>query len=179
MTYRRQLWEFALDNYGYVTTQDARDLGVPPGELAKLAARSGLRSVSYGIYRFDDAPYSSRDQYFEAVLRVGAGAYLTRDAVLAMHDLALVNPRGIRVGLPRRTEARLPGWIEVVREQIPEQDLTNYERIPSVTVARALVDCRGIVMRERLLEALDDAVRQGLVRRRDRDRVESAINERP
>ena len=179
MSYRRSLWDFALDNHGYVTTRDARHLGIPPGELAKLAARSGLSNVSYGVYRFDDAPHSPNDQFYEAALRVGEGAHLTRDAVLALHDLALVNPRRIRVGLARRTEAQLPDWIEVVREAVPAEDLTTYERIPSTTVARALIDCRGIVMRERLLEALDDSVRRGLVRRRDRSRVEDAIKETP
>lgn len=177
MTYRHVLYGFALDNHGYVTTGDARELGVPPGELSKLAARSGLTNVGYGLYRFDEAPGSPHDQYHEAVLRVGEGAHLTRDAVLALHDLALVNPRRIRVGLPRRTEAQLPAWIEVVREDIPTEDLTSYDRIPSTTVARALIDCQGMVMRDRLLEALDDAVRRGLVRRRDRGRVESAIKD--
>jgi len=177
MTYRHLLWDFALDNYGYVTTHDARDLGVPTGELAKMAARGGLSNVSYGIYRFDDAPHSPHGEYHEAVLRVGEGAHLTRDAVLALHDLALVNPRRIRVGLSRRTEAQLPDWIQVIREDIPVEDRTTYERIPSTTVARALIDCREIVMQERLLEALDDATRRGLVRRRDRAAVEAAIKE--
>lgn len=177
MTYRGQLWDFALDNHGYVTTRDAQSLGVPPGELAKLAARTGLTSISYGVYRFDDAPHSPHDEFYEAVLRVGEGAHLTRDAVLAMHGLALVNPQRIRVGLPRRTEARLPDWIEVVREDVPDEDLTTYGRIPSTTVARALIDCRGIVMRERLIDALDDAVARGLVRRRDRGRVDVALLE--
>lgn len=178
MTYRNVLWEFALDNHGYVTTRDARELGVPQVELAKLAARVKLVNVSYGVYRFEDAPSSPWDQYHEAVLRVGEGAYLTRDAVLSLHDLALVNPRRIRVGLPRRNRSKLPGWIEVVREDIPAAELTTYDRIPSVTVARALIDCREIVMTDRLLEALDDAINRGLVRHRDRSRVEAALEER-
>jgi hypothetical protein len=39
-TYRRRLRERALDQYGYVTTGDATDLGVPPVELRKLAGRT-------------------------------------------------------------------------------------------------------------------------------------------
>jgi hypothetical protein len=96
-----------------------------------MAARGGLSNVGYGIYRFDDAPHSPHDEYHAAVLRVGEGAHLTRDAVLALHDLALVDPRRIRVGLPRRTEAQLPDWLQVVREDDPVEDLTTYDRIPS------------------------------------------------
>lgn len=175
--YRKALWDFALDNHGFVTTDDADQLGVPAVELRKIAARGGLSHAAYGVYRFDDAPPSPYDEYHEAVLRAGEGAHLTMDAVLAMHELALVNPRRIRVGLARRSKATLPDWVEVVRQDVPVEDLTTYQRIPSATVARALIDCLGIVMRGRLLEALNDATRRGLVRRRDRAAVERAIKE--
>lgn len=175
--YRRDLWQFALGNYGYVTTADAASLGVPAVELRKLAARGGLHRVAYGIYRFDDVPSTPADQFFEAVLRVGEGAHLTRDAVLALHDLAQVNPGRIRVGLPRRTKTQLPAWIEVVPERLPPDDLTVYEGIPSATLARAIIDCRETVMRDRLSEAVDDALRRGLLGRRDRRRIEDALKE--
>lgn len=175
--YRRQLWEHALGNYGFVTTEDAEELGVPAVELRKLAARGGLAHVAYGIYRFDDAPADPNAQMFEAVLRVGPDAHLTGDAVLALHDLALVNPRRIRVGLPRRTRAKLPAWIEVIRQDLPPEDLTVYEGIPSTTVARALIDARGAVIHERLYAALEDATRRGLVTRRERRRAAVALGE--
>lgn len=175
--YRRQLWEHALGNYGFVTTEDAGELGVPAVELRKLAARGGLAQIAYGIYRFDDVPADPNAQMFEAVLRVGPGAHLTGDAVLALHDLALVNPRRIRVGLPRRTRAKLPTWIEVVRQDLSPDDLTVYEGIPSATVARALIDARGAVMGERLRLALEEATRRGLITRRERRRLEAALGE--
>ncbi len=36
-TYRDVVHEIAADNYGYVTTRDAEDAGVPKIELVKLA----------------------------------------------------------------------------------------------------------------------------------------------
>lgn len=164
-TYRRRLLEFALDRYGYVTTEDAAALEVPPIELRKLAARGGVTNIAYGLYRFDDVPRTDRDAYMEAVLRVGPDAYLTHDAVLDLHGLGLVNPRRLRVGTPRRVRAAMPENIEVIQRQLPAADLTVYEGIPSATVARALVDCRGLVMADRLIEAAEAAVRAGLVRR--------------
>ena len=166
-TYRRRLRESALDNYGYVTTRTAKQLGVPSGEMAKLSARGGLTNVAYGLYRFDDIPPTRLDQYLEAVLRVGPGAHLTGDAVLALHDLGLVNPRRLRVGTPRRTRPRLPDFIEVVHEDLPTSDITTYEGIPSATVGRALRDSRGIVMRDRLVDAAETAAREGLLGRRE------------
>lgn len=170
-TYRRRLYDRALDRYGYVTTQDAESIGVPPVELRKIAARGGLEHVAYGVYRFDDVPRTGRDQYMEAVLRVGPDAYLTQDAVLALHDLGLVNPRRIRVGTPRRARGQLPDHIEVIQERLDRADLTAYEGIPSATIGRALLDCRGIVMDERLVDAAREAARQGLLRKSEVARV--------
>ena len=174
-TYRRRLHERALDQYGYVTTGDAGDLSVPPVEMRKLAGRGGLQHVAYGLYRFDDIPFSGRDQYMEAVLRVGRDAYLTHDAVLGMHDLGLVNPRRIRVGTPHRVRSRIPEHIQVVQQRLESTDLTVYEGIPSATVARALLDCRGIVMPDRLVDAGREAAARGLLRRSEASRVMATL----
>ncbi len=174
-TYRRRLAAHAADQYGYVTTRDAAELEIPPVELPKLAATGGLSHVAYGLWRFDDQPRTGRDQFMEAVLRVGPGAYLTHDAVLAFHELAQVNPRLIRVGTPHRVRARMPEFIEIVRQEIAPADLTVYEGVPSATVARAFIDCRDIIMRDRLLDAVVTAKRTGLLRTREAQRVFDAI----
>lgn len=162
-TYRQRAWELAIGQYGYVTTADAHELGIPVIELGKLSARGQIRHVAYGLYRFDDLPPTRYDTFFEAVARVGRDAHLTGDAVLALHNLALVNPRQIRVGVARRVRAELPGWIEVVREEVAPEDLTRYELIPSTTVAHAIRACQGTVMSDRLLTAIGDARREGLI----------------
>lgn len=174
-TYRRRLRERALDQYGYVTTADAAELHVPSVEVRKLASRGGLRHLAYGLYRFDDVPPTDRDEYMEAVLRVGRDAYLTHDAVLAFHALGLVNPRRIRVGTPHRVRSRIPAQIEVVQQHLAKADLTIYEGIPSATVARALLDCRGIVMSDRLVDAAREATHRGLLRRSEASHVMAAM----
>ena len=174
-TYRRRLRERALDQYGYVTTRDADEIGVPPGELRKLSSRGGLEHVGYGLYRFDDIPRTGRDQFMEAVLRVGPDAYLEGDAVLALHDFAVVNPRRIRVATPRRDRRKHPDFLTVERRNVPADDRTAYEGIPATTIARALLDCRGVIMDERLVAAAKDAARAGLMRRREAERVLSDL----
>ncbi len=101
----------------------------------------------------------------EAVLRCGPDAHLTRDAVLALHGLALVSPRRIRVGSPQPSPSHPPrldrGDPRAGRARRPD----SYEGIPSTTVRRALLDCRDIVMIDRLVEATEEAGRRGLVLR--------------
>ena len=82
--YRDVVREIALDQYGYVTTKQAAEAGVPAVELPKLAARGGLENVAYGLYRLPDAPASAFDQFAEALLRAGEGSYLHGESVLAL-----------------------------------------------------------------------------------------------
>lgn len=166
-TYRRRLRQRALGQYGFVTTRDAQELGVPAAELPNLKRRGGIERISHGVYRFDDIPRTAKDQFMEAVLCAGPDAYLTGDAVLAFHDLAHVNPRRIRVATPHRHRRSLPDFIEVLPGTVDGAERTRYEGIPATTVARALRDCQGVVMPDRLADAAKEAARIGLLRRNE------------
>lgn len=167
MTYRELLRDVAREQYGLVTTGDADEVGVPAVELRKLTARGALAHRGHGVYRYLDTPTTERDQFAEAVLLVGRDAYLTHDAVLALNGLALVNPRQIRVGTPHRVRTALPRFVQVVHRRLPEDLITQYEGIRATTVAQALVDCRGLVMPERLVQAANEARREGLLTQRE------------
>jgi predicted transcriptional regulator of viral defense system len=170
-TYRRQLHERALEQYGYVTTRDAKHLGVPASAVRQIAARGGLTRRAQGVYRFDDVRTTGNDEFMEAVLAAGEGAHLVGDAVLALHGLADVNPPRIRVGTARRARRKVPRTIQVVRKQDRPEDVTVYEGIPATTLARAIRDARGVVMSERLVAAAKEAAARGLLRRREADEV--------
>lgn len=168
MTYRQVLRELALDNYGFVTTRQATEAGVPAVILRQIAARGGLVHLAHGVYRFpaNEIRPTAFDGFAEAVARVGPDAYLTHDAVLALHGLGLVNPHRIRVGTPRRVRADVGRSVQVLhRPGLSADALTEYEGIPSATVAQALADCArdGLVMPERLADARRDARRRGLI----------------
>lgn len=179
-TYRRRLWELALDQYGYVTTADAADLGIPPVELRKLARRGTLDNMARGLYRFPDAPMTSRDAFMEAVLWVGQDAALSHDAVLALHGLAAANPPTLRVVTPHRVRKSRPRRdVTIIHDRVPAAELTAYFRIPSTTVARALLDCRGLIMTARLLDAADESVRQGLLLTREHEELVEALRDAP
>lgn len=168
--YRDIVREIALDQYGFVTTKQAADAGVPAVELPKLAARGGLENVAYGIYRVPDAPASAFDQFAEALLRAGEGSYLHGDSVLALFGLADVNPRRIRVAVRKRTRPKLPPFIELT---LVKGDVvtTQYEGLESQRVADAILECRGRIERGRLLDAAEEARREGLMTTKEWQRV--------
>lgn len=160
--YRDIVREIALDHYGYVTTRDAVAAGVPAVELPKLAARGGLENVAYGLYRMPDVPPTRYDQFAEALLRAGEGAYLHGESVLALFGLADVNPRQIKVAVRRRARPKLPAFVELTQVR-SDVRTTFYEGLESQPVADALLECRGRIETERLLDATKQARAEGLL----------------
>lgn len=163
MKYRDIVREIARDQYGYVTTKQAAEAGVPAVELPKLAARGGLENVAYGLYRLTDGPAGHLVQFAEALMRAGEGSYLHGDSVLALFGLADVNPRRIRVAVARRTRPKLPPVIELTLVKKDDVTTTLYEGLRSQRVADAILECRGRIERSRLMDAAEEARREGLM----------------
>jgi predicted transcriptional regulator of viral defense system len=153
----------AFDTHGVVTTAAAAELGVPAVELRKLARRGALQHVGYGVYRMTEVPPTPLTEYAEAVAMLGPDAVVADDAALALHGLAQVNPRKIRVALGHRTRAQLPPTIEVVRRVLAPADVTDIDGVPVMTVAAALRACRGRLMAERLRQGAREALERRLI----------------
>ena len=127
--YRDLVHEIALDNHGYVTTRAAVEAGVPAVELPKLAARGGMENVAYGLYRVSTVPCSEIDQFAEALLRAGEGAYLYGESVLALLGLADVNPRRITVAVQlHAVAAQLQAFRQARCRAAPHQQADSLDR---------------------------------------------------
>lgn len=174
LTYRDIVREIALDNYGFVTTNAAADAGVPAVEMPKLAARGGLEHIAYGLYRVRDVPPTAFDQFAEALLRAGHGAYLRGESVLALFGLADVNPRQITIAVRRRTRRTLPSSIDLTLVKDDVRTI-QYEGLESQLVADAILDCRGRVEDVRLRDAAGEARKLGLLTTAEWQRVRRAF----
>lgn len=172
--YRDIVREIAADQYGYVTTRDAVEAGVPAVELPKLAARGGLENVAYGLYRVPGTPTTEYDQFAEALLRAGDGAFLHGESVLALFRLADVNPRRVQIGVRRRTRTKVPPYVELTLMK-GDTKTTHYEGLASQTVSDALVACRGHVETERLMDAAKEARKAGLLTTTEWQRVRKEL----
>jgi hypothetical protein len=162
MTHFDYVYELAADNYGLVTFAQAQAVGVTSVELRRFVTTGRLERLGHGVYklvRYIPTPY---DQYAEAVALVGPGSYIHGESVLALHNLAMVNPLRTTVTATRRTRKKLPNWIQVVGMDSSDEVLT-YEGIPCQSVAGALRFCRNHLMRHRLKDAVRTAIHQGLI----------------
>ncbi|MDR1295598.1 MAG: type IV toxin-antitoxin system AbiEi family antitoxin domain-containing protein [Bifidobacteriaceae bacterium] len=169
VTVREALWDIAVEQYGYVTTRNAHDLGIPTVELGKLAARGRLQRVSQGLYRFAEWPVSANDALMEAVLWTrDPRAALSHDTALEAYDLSDINPDKIHVTIPvrektlRRRDMRAS--LVVHYENLADDQIGWWESIPAVTVATAIDQCIASQVRPDLvLQAIDAARRQGRI----------------
>ncbi|GAA0314578.1 type IV toxin-antitoxin system AbiEi family antitoxin domain-containing protein [Kineococcus aurantiacus] len=163
MSYRETLRWRAFDTHGVITIADAERLGVPAVELRKLAHRGALERLGHGIYRMSEVPPTPLSEYAEAVALAGPHAVIADDAVLALQDLALVNPRHITVATPDRIRATLPPTVRLVRRQLDPDEVTDLDGVPAMTIPAAIRACRGHVMTERLTQAVHDARERRLI----------------
>ncbi len=51
MTSYEKIYDRAADNYGYITTRESSELGVPKSEMSALVKRNRLVHKGYGVYR--------------------------------------------------------------------------------------------------------------------------------
>lgn len=159
-----KIYEAAAERYGLITVEDATRLGIHRKQLLLWESIGRLERCGRGVYRLNHHVPTPYDHYATAITLVGEGAIIYGDGVLAMHNLGLVNPRQITVAVDRRVRKSLPEWIRLVKkdESVKEE---VYEGIARQTVADAIRTCKTTVMKERLMEAIEDAERQGLIGR--------------
>ena len=156
------IYEIAADNYGLITSGEARTIGVSDKEMSRLASDGRLMRLGHGLYRIKHYSPTPNDPYAEAVALVGPDAYLFGESVIAMHRLAPTNPARITVATPRRVRKKLSSSIRIVQRKEKDSP-TQYEGISSQSIPDAILASRGTIMIDRLKDAVRNARRNGLI----------------
>jgi predicted transcriptional regulator of viral defense system len=165
-----QLAERAAEAFGYLTGQDARDLGVPLGTLNALSRRGQLVRVSHGIYRMPLIPPSRLDQYMLATLWPDGRGRISHESALELYGISDVNPAKIHVTVPAgyRTHRQVPALYVLHREDLTDRDRGSFEGIPVVSAAKAIRQLHEQHLRPSLLaQAIEQGLRDGWLRRRE------------
>lgn len=177
-----QLWEVALDQHGFVTTADARRLGINVVELGKLAWRKQLGRISYGIYRFEQLPATRFDPYMLATLWAGGRGVLSHDTALELHELSDINPAKIHLTVPMGYRPRRQGGdlYEVHHADLDPGQIRRFEGVPIVTPAAAIGQTiRSGIPTHLIRQALGAAHRGGLVTKKQHSDLTRQLDDRP
>ncbi len=167
MTLYDRVLERALEQHGYVTTRDARDLGIDPTQLRQLAARGRLDHVARGVYRASVIPRSEHDDLAEAVAWTLGRGVISHESALALHGLAEVNPSRVHLSVPRENYPRAAGGdlYRLHRRDLDAANVTESDGIAVTSVEQTVCDCisEGTDPYQ-LRMAIDRAQEQGLLR---------------
>lgn len=163
-----KVMDLAADQFGYVSTSQALARGVSNNALRMMATRGVLERVSWGVYRLPTFPASPFAEYMEASLwPAGVPGVISHESALAIRDLSDVNPAKVHITLPKafRVRRTLPGHLVIHDDDIPEEDVTRVEGIPTTTVRRAIEDCHRTHLGPALLrQAIEEGKREGYLR---------------
>ncbi|NHM16148.1 hypothetical protein GMI69_05665 [Eggerthellaceae bacterium zg-887] len=161
------IYEIASDNFGLITSAEAREAGVTNMELVQYARRGRLERIGQGLYRLAQRIPEANDSYAVAVALVGPEAYLYGEGVLGMLGLCPVNPAYVPVAATKRVRRQLPSYIRVVNPG--EGDAVEvYDGIRSQSVADAIRSCMATILPDRLLGAAEAAFAEGYINEDER-----------
>ena len=179
---RDLLWEVAETQHGFVTAQQATQLGVSKGALQMLVHRGTLDRSAFGVYRFPKFPVSQYDPYMVAVLWTRAPeACLSHETALDAYAISDVNPNMIHVTIRagRRLRRRVVEGYEIHHEDLAPGQIGWWQEIPTVTAVTAVEQCLAYGTPTYVLrQALERGHQQGYLTTADRDRLEAALEAR-
>lgn len=182
MTARQQLWDVAVDQYGYFTMRDALALGLERPTVIKIATRGQVEHVAHGVYRFAELPTTEFDPYMLAALWTGTPeACLSHDTALAGYDVCDINPDRIHLTVPRaRRIRRRGGELYVLHyDDLREDQIGWWHRIRAVTLPTAIAQCTASGVPAYLLrQALGSGRERGLLTATDVDDLTAALETR-
>lgn len=115
-----------------------------------------------GTYRLSGAASSWQQSLIAICLAWGPGAVISHRCAAALWRLAGFVTVAIELIVPRKRVRDLPGIVHRPLS-LPAVDVTSIGAIPVTTPARTLLDLAGVVSRNEVEEALDDALRRKLV----------------
>jgi hypothetical protein len=161
----------AADQHGYVTTADARDHGIAPINLSRMAQREILERRATGVYRLRLTPVGPRDAYMEATLwpQRGVRGVLSQETALALYEMSDVNPASIHIAVPvaHRVRRAVPRIYRLHHEDLDPTDVTAFDGIPIVTPAHAVRQAATAGLGDALVgQAIDHGEQSGRLSRK-------------
>lgn len=159
---RRTLAEIARRRHGVITVHAAGAAGVSRTVLARGARRGWLERCYPGVYRLSGVPPTWHGDVLAACDAWGEHALASHACAARLWDLAGFPRADIELTVPRKRKRALS---HQVHRPTP---LAGHERavirsIPVTSITRTFLDLASTSPVDRVEEALDDALRRGLV----------------
>jgi predicted transcriptional regulator of viral defense system len=166
----RVLYELAEPQAGYFTAGQAVAAGVSRRVLSGRTRRGDVEHVRYGIYRLRDFPASRFEDITAACLWAGLASVASHETALVVHGISDAMPSAIHLTVPQPFRGRRAG-IVIHRAPLPDSDHEIRDSVPVTTMARTLRDVAGTSDPSLVRQAVEHAIEQGRLSRRQLRRI--------
>jgi predicted transcriptional regulator of viral defense system len=159
----------AYQQSGYFSSKQAREHGVSRQLLSHHLKQGRFEGVRRGLYRVRGFPSSQHDDIREKWMAVGAEkAIVSHESALTLLALSDSIPDDVHLLVPRKHRGlrRPPGVVIHTRPDDESVGTVWREGMPITTPARTLVDVAVDLQPEQAAMAVQQALAQGLLTRR-------------
>lgn len=160
----RRLACLAATQHGVFTKAQALDAGATETLIKRRCASGQWERLHPRVFRIAGSPPTWRQSLIAACFAWGDGVVVSHRAAAALWRLPGFEPGFVELIVPRgRRRTHSHGIVAHRLPMLPIADISLVEEIPVTAVARTLIDIAAIAAPDILEEAMDDALRRGLV----------------
>ncbi|TQC46532.1 hypothetical protein EEB14_25675 [Rhodococcus sp. WS4] len=144
--------EFGAEQWGLITSAQARALGVTAVQMKRLADRGALERVHHGIYRMTRLPYDPRQDLrvawvaldlntpaWERLSQPFPGGVVSHRSAAHLHDLGDLDADVAELTCSRRVRLSLPD-VRIHTGTVDIDDWTVVDGLPVTTARRTIAD---------------------------------------
>lgn len=171
----RRLYESARDQGGFFTTRQAREAGFEDNVHPYHVRSGNWVRERRGVYRLTQFPLPARPdliiwQLWSRNRQDEPQGAFSHATALTLHELSDAMPAKLDMTVPPRFQrmATIPEVLRLHRARLAERDVETIDGVRVTTPLRTLIDviADGELAPELQVQAVDEAIRRGLVRRR-------------
>jgi very-short-patch-repair endonuclease len=156
-----QIARLAVSQYGVFSRRQVARLGGTKDVIRHRMNSGRWEQVASHVFRLAGAPPSWRQSLVAACLAWGDGAVASHRAAAALWRFTGFEPGPVELTVPRGRQRKAPGLVH--RNALSIADVATADGVAATTPARTLIDIASMSPRDAVEEALDDALRRGLV----------------
>jgi predicted transcriptional regulator of viral defense system len=170
----RALYELAAHQGGYFTARQAREAGYEDNvHPYHVRSRNWVREAR-GVYRLTQFPLPARPdlmvwQLWSRNRQDEPQGVFSHATALSLHELSDVMPAKLHMTVPPgfRRMAAIPEVLRLHRARLGGRDVQTIDGVRVTTPIRTLLDviAEGAIAQELLAQAVDEALRRGMIRR--------------
>jgi len=168
----RTLTAIASVQGGYFTAKQARESGYDYPHLEYHVKTGNFQRTGHGLYRLPTLPQSEHDDLIRLALWSRGRddqpqAVASHETALGVLGLGELLPRKVHLTVPPKFRKATPRSVVLHRMKLAASDIEERDGFRITSAMRTLLDVSAAdaVSQDQLERAVDDALRQGLVRR--------------